>query len=325
MKAIQIKKAPLGESEWSSARPAPSTMMQLMDDIASPLALHAGDLVVKVKAASVVRDNLTWAELYTQKPAHLGNDFAGIVTESLSEEFKPGDEVYGMVAADRGGTWSEYVLVRPEEVCKKPKGLSWEEGAALPLSALTADQALCVHAGVDAQFQRRVLVTGATGAVGTYLIQFALAAGQEVVGATSSNTRNAEFLRSLNIETSIQYSDFEEQAAFDIIVDTVGGEVLRSCWALLKEGGTLISIDSASWNFVEDHRALGISTQHTTSKAVFFIVEPSKASLQRISRAVEQGGVQVLVSKTFPLAHFQQAYDFASSRNVGRGRVVLVF
>lgn len=98
--------------------------------------------------------------------------------------FKVGDEVYGMLRAERGRSWAEYAIFKTHEASLKPKALSWKQAAALPLSALTADRDLFTHAGLDfshitgkdtavTTYKRRVLITGSSGGVGAYFVQFA--------------------------------------------------------------------------------------------------------------------------------------------------------
>lgn len=337
MKAIRIASAPTGEESFSAANPAPSTSLEIRD-MAMPVLLQPGEMLVQIKATTVIRDNLTWPEMYKDpRAAQLGNDFSGVVVSVYGEGtgqalFKPGEEVYGMITAERGGAWAEYAIVTAEEASLKPKQLSWEEAAALPLSALTADQALFEQAGLDADAvasgpgaQKRVLVTGAAGGVGTYLVQFGLAAGHDVVAATSSHARNDEFLQSLGVTETIEYAELTTGvASFDVIVDTVGGETLRRCWTLIRAGGTLVSVDSASWNFVEEHKKGGYSQGEEGVRAVFFIVEPSKTSMARISNVVEKGILKIFVSTVLPLAKAKEAYDLCQSGQAGRGRIVLV-
>jgi NADPH:quinone reductase-like Zn-dependent oxidoreductase len=327
MKAIRIHSTTQNGQPYTSSNPAPSSAIQLIDTVI-PKPSQPSQLVIKMKATTVIRDNLTWPELYAYPPAHLGNDFAGIVTEvhPNEHEFKPGGEVYGMTHGDRGGTWAEYAVVTTEEANLKPQGLSWAEAAALPLSALTADQALFVHAGLDvkAQQPKRVLVTGAAGGVGMFVVAFAAAAGHYVVAATSSNARNEKFVRSMGAAEVIEYGQFDSQEKFDVIVDTVGGDVLANCWKSAQNDGHLISVDSASYNFAKEHRKNGLAVGKESIQAKFFIVEPSRDSMNRISAAVEAKGIKGLVAKTMPFEQAREAYELSATREYGRGKIVLV-
>lgn len=272
------------------------------------------------------------------KPCQIpGHDFSGIV-ESIhpdpSHGFKPGDKVFGMVKGDHGGCWAEYAIVTTQEVGLMPKGLSWEEAASVPLSALTAWQALFIHGGVERpQFDsttessdghKRVLITGAAGGVGLYLVQFAKLAGCHVLASSSSNERNGDFLKGLGADEVQEYSELGDlREHFDLVVDTVGGKILEGCWNLVSKIGTLVSVDSTSFDFIAKHREAGIAKYMESINAVWFIVEPSLEDLDQISKAVEFRSVRSFVAATMPLARAKEAYDLCHGKPVGRGKIVL--
>lgn len=327
MKAARIDYIQPSGERYDAVAPAPTSAVRIKD-VAKPHLSQPNHLLIQIKATTVIRDSLTWPELYASPPAHMGNDFAGIVTEVHPEDhdFKPGDELYGMTHADRGSTWADYAVVTTGEANLKPQCLSWAEAAALPLSALTADQALFVHAKLDVEAQqpKRVLVTGAAGGVGMFLVAYAAAARHYVVAATGSNARNEEFVRSMCAAEVVEYGQLGSQDKFDVVVDTVGGEVLAGCWKTVKDDAYLISVDSASWNFVEEHKKAGLSAGKDDVKAKFFIVEPSKHSMRRISAAVETKGIKGLVAKTMPFEQAREAYELSATRGYGRGKIVLL-
>lgn len=326
MKAVRIDYIQPSGERYNAAVPAPTSAIR-MEDVAKPQLSQPNHLLIQIKATTVIRDSLTWPELYASPPAHMGNDFAGIVTKVHPDnhDFKHGDEVYGMTQADRGGTWAEFAVVTTEEANLKPQSLSWAEAAALPLSALTADQALFVHAGleVEARQPKRVLVTGAAGGVGMFVVAYAAAAGHHVVAATSSNARNEKFVRSVGAAEVVEYGHVDSQDKFDVVIDTVGGEVLASCWKAVQNDAYLISVDSASWNFVEEHKKSGLSAGKDDVKAKFFIVEPSRESMRRISAAVETKAIEGLVAKAMPFEQAKEAYELSATRGYGRGKIVL--
>ncbi|KEF52270.1 uncharacterized protein A1O9_11510 [Exophiala aquamarina CBS 119918] len=332
---------------FSAANPAPVSAIHIDIGIPIPQAARPGELLIRVRATTVIRDALTWPETYSKEYTILGHDFSGTVMSVYDERedspFKPGDEVYGMAHADRGGTWAEYVVVKVNEACLKPKRLTWAEAAAVPLSGLTAYQALFEKAEVrpldlanpgklslsqvkgHETEQCRLLVTGAAGGVGTYLVQLGRLAGLYVVAATSSNCRNKKFLESLGASETVEYADLQKiTATYSIIIDTVGGHVLESCWELVKDGGKLISIDSASYNFVELHRKSGLSQQKTSVKALFFIVTPSREGLEQLSIALGSGLLTPFVSNELALADARLAYQQSVEQSTGRGKIVLI-
>ncbi|KAJ5084568.1 Polyketide synthase enoylreductase [Penicillium alfredii] len=354
MQAIRVHPAPPSEPAYSPTNPAPPSALHL-DTIAIPKPTEHGQLLVRIKATTIIRDMLTWPETYERAFPVLGHDFSGIVTEVFSgasnssdsssgdpgsSALKPSDEVFGMAHADRGSTWAEYALVTANEVALKPRGMGWEEAAALPLSAQTAYEALFEHAGIPAPSiiststktrqddadgaaqQLQVLVTGAAGGVGIYLVQLAASAGVHVVAATSSNERNESFLRGLGADEVVEYGQLENDVdRFDVIVDAVGGDVLTQCWKYVKGSGTLVTVDSASFDFVAEHRRRGISREGV--KALFFIVEGSGPVLRSLADLVDRGRLKSFVAESFPIARAKEAYEYANGRYSGRGKILL--
>jgi len=169
---------------------------------------------------------------------------------------------------------------------------------------------------------QNVLITGAAGAVGIYLVQLAAAAGVRVMATTNSNARNGEFLRGVGADETVEYGMLERyRGAFDIIIDTVGGEVLEKCWEYISETGVLVSVDSASFNFVEEHEKRGL--RKAGVRALFFIVKGSAEALRYIAELADTGAVQSFVVNSWPLAMAHEAYDIANRRYSGRGKFIL--
>ncbi|GLA86104.1 hypothetical protein AtubIFM56815_010355 [Aspergillus tubingensis] len=336
MKAIRLHPASPESTPYSPANPAPSTALRLDCDVPIPEPSAPGELLIRVRATTVIRDMLTWPEAYSHEYAILGNDVAGIVVKVFSSagQFKPGDEVFGMTNATRAATWAEYTIVKEDEVARKPSMLTFAEAAAIPLSAQTAYEALFEHAQIPRPTMEdllsqiattkgySVLITGAAGAVGVYLVQLAAAAGVKVVAASSSNTRNREFLQALGADEVVEYSMLDDcRGNFDVIVDTVGGEVLENCWESVAGTGVLISVDSASFNFVEEHEKRGL--RKASVHALFFIVRGSPDALHFLAEVASHGVVRPLVADIYPLVQAPEAYDVANGRAYGRGKIVL--
>ncbi|KIW66302.1 hypothetical protein PV04_08499 [Phialophora macrospora] len=334
-------------SPYSEANPAPATALIFDHEVRVPRPKQPGEMLVRVEATTVVRDALTWPETYCKEYNILGNDFSGTVV-SLSEDsqsslFKPGDEVYGMTSALRAGTWAEYAVVGPEEAWLKPRSLTWAEAAAVPLSALTAYQALFEKAGIvppdfsnthevtgsrpgsGGEKKRRLLVNGGAGSVGIYAVQLASLAGLYVVAATSSRIRDEEFLKRLGADEVVEYGDLIKCSwKYEAIIDTVGGKGLETCWSLVATCGTLISIDSASYDFVRRHRDSGLASGKDAVKALFFIVQPSRTGLEQMAKALDSGLLKSFVARVMPLADARQAYEYSSNAPTKRGKIVLV-
>ncbi|KAJ5336255.1 hypothetical protein MYU51_009575 [Penicillium brevicompactum] len=338
MRAIRVHPAPSSSDPYSPSNPAPSSALHLEEGITTPKPSKPGELLIRLKATTVVRDMLTWPETYSHEYAIIGNDFSGIVTDIYddSSKFKLGDEVFGMTDVDRAAAWAEFTIATEEEIALKPKDLTWEQAAALPLSAHTAYEALFVHAGVavpsvDVALEnktrprpsnQRILITGAAGAVGIHLVQLASAAGLHVVAATSSNLRNRDFLHGLGANETIEYTSLDvDQSEFDFVIDAVGGDVLAKCWSRVKDNGVIVSVDSASFNFVQEHEKRGLRKPGV--RALFFIVAGSSSTLQYLAELAGRGILQSLVIQTYPFEDVREAYEFANGRHTGRGKVVL--
>ncbi|EME85923.1 uncharacterized protein MYCFIDRAFT_39667 [Pseudocercospora fijiensis CIRAD86] len=338
MKAIGIKAATPGTTPYSAANPAPSSAIVNIDR-PIPKLRRTGDVVVQVKATTVTRDALTWPELYeAENSAQPGNDFSGIISAVHDDEteFNIGDKVHGMTSAHRGGAWAEYVLAEKDEFARMPEDLSWEQAACLPMSAMTADQALFVHAGLKRSgITKTVLVTGAAGGVGMYVVQLARFAGHKVIAATSSLSRDRAFLQELGADGMLEYNrnnpKFEE-ASFDVVIDTVGGQVLETLKLSPKlfkrnSDAVLVTIDSASYDISNEPRETAFP------KCKFFILEPSRESLDRIAKSVKESGLKTFVAKTLELfGEARAAYELADSNTakagdrmaMERGKIVLV-
>lgn len=342
MQAVRLHPAPALSPAYSPANPAPSSALHLDKDVPIPKLSKPGELLIRVRATTVIRDILTWPETYAHDYPILGNDLSGVVVETFSQEspFKPGDEIFGMTDGGRPCTWAEYCIVMEDEIALKPKSLTWDAAAAMPLSAQTAYEALYDHAGISVpvlgddfepgdrrslttEHEKRLLITGAAGAVGIYLIQLASISDVYTVAATSSNARNKEFLQTLGADETVEYSALLDgnKKRFDVIIDTVGGSTLSGCWENIKDGGTIISVDSASYDFVADHQKLSLSKEGV--KALFFIVKGGKRSLDFIARLAELGILRPFVLQTYPLFEVRKAYDHANGRHSGRGKVIL--
>ncbi|KAK9238650.1 hypothetical protein V1525DRAFT_425325 [Lipomyces kononenkoae] len=342
MKAVRIHdNETASPNRYSADNPAPPSALVLDSNVPIPQITQTDEVLIRVHAATVTRDELTWPETYSGDRIP-GHDFAGTVvavSSDVKDRFNPGDEVYGVSLSEgKGSTWAEYAVVASDEVSLKPKLLDWAQAATVPMSALTAWQALFDKAGIPppdlnrsqkrgfqgGQSKGKLLITGASGAVGAYLVQLAALAGLHTVASTTSNDRNRAFLMSLGANDAFEYKELEGmREEYDIVIDTVGGTVLEQCWSYVKDDGKLITIDSSSYDFVENHRQKPFTTGKEKVQAVFFIVKPSVEELEQLASALDQELLQVFVAQTLPLEEARQAYELASARSGRRGKIVV--
>jgi len=218
-----------------------------------------------------------------------------------------------MLAYSRDGAEAEYTIALPSELAPKPRTLDYVSAAAVPLSALTAWQALFEHASLVAG--QRVLIHGAAGGVGVFAVQLAHWAGAHVIATASA--RNRDFLHELGANEVIDYTTtrFEEVVQdVDLVFDTVGGDTLQRSWQVIKPGGVLLSIVSPRPSFAE---AKGYDV-----RPVWFVVEPNREELIQIGTLIDAGHLRPIIDTVFPLAQARQAYE-QGARGHTRGKIVL--
>jgi len=276
-----------------------------------------GEVLVRVHAAGVnpvdwkIRSGAMKNFMQLSFPYVPGADFAGVVEKVGSgvTEFQAGQEVYGRSSQ---GTYTEYTVASVKTTALKPKTLSFEEAATIPIGATTAWQGLFDHGNL--QKGQRVLILGGSGGVGLYAVQFARWKGAQVISTTS--TRNVDFVRSLGAETVIDYTKThveDEVHDVDLVFDTVGGAASTSAMPTLKRGGTLITIAGQP----DEAKAsqLGVRTGR-------FSAQVSSELLTKFAQLIDEGQVKAVVGDTFPLREAAQAQEL-SQKGHGRGRIVL--
>ena len=211
--------------------------------------LRDDDVLVQIHAASVnlldskIRDGEFKLILPYRLPLILGNDVAGVVVRvgSKVRRFKPGDEVYARPRDGRIGTFAEFIAMNEADVALKPKNLTMEEAASIPL--VGSDRL----AGADREGQpeegQKVLIHAGSGGVGTFAIQLAKHLGATV--ATTTSTANIDLVKSLGADIVIDYKkdDFEKVlTGYDVVLNSLGKDTLEKSLSVLKPGGKLISI-----------------------------------------------------------------------------------
>ena len=217
-------------------------------DVPRP-TLKDDELLVEVHAASVNPvDNMIVAGtfkpiLHFQLPATLGSDLAGVVVEvgSRVTRFKPGDAVFANIF-DRGtGAIAEFAVVPESLAALKPANLDFVEAASIPMVGLTSWQALKERANLRAG--QKVFIPAGSGGVGTFAIQLAKHLGAKV--GTTTSTGNVELVRSLGADEVVDYrkQEFETVlSGYDAVLGTLKGDAVEKSIAILKPGGTIVSL-----------------------------------------------------------------------------------
>ncbi len=288
----------------------------------APVPVPAGgEVLVAVHAAAITFDELTWEETWTRDgvsrtPVIPSHEVSGVVAEISSgvTDFKPGDEVYGLIGFDRDGAAADYVAAPAADLAAKPVTVSHAVAAALPLAGLTALQALVDYAAVRPG--EAVLVHGGAGGVGALTVQLATILGARVTATIRSDA--GELVRGLGaervIDTRAEAFD-ENDPAYDVVIDTVGGETLDRSFGVLRRGGRLITLSAPP--------PAGRADEYGVT-ATFFIVTPNRDQLNELAALVESGRLHVEIAETFPLDRGREAFE--SGRRAGRraGKTVIV-
>jgi len=287
--------------------------------------------LLRVNSFAVTNGELLWPRPSELNESHPGVEMAGeVVTAPPESRFPAGSKVYMRTTFPNPGSAREYSIGLENEMARRPDNIEAAEAACVPVSGLTAWQALFVHAGCSPQFDRskhaspkdskRVLINGAAGGVGLWMTQLARAAGLWVVG--TCNTRNAGRVRELGASEIIDYTQTSisewaqtnPQCKVDLVLDCVGGDSLAQAWHAVREHGLVLSIAPPKdmvWRFVLD-RPEGISD---TIEGKFFIMEPNSDHLQQITGLIEAGQARPVVDSVFKFEDYQKAFD-----RVGSGR-----
>ncbi len=311
--------------------------------------LKAGEVLVRVHAVGInppdwyLRDGYKMLPPEWQPqvafPVILGTDISGVI-EALADDiasdrsgFAVGDEVYAMVRFPDGlagdsRAYAEYVSVPASELARKPAGIDHVHAAAAPMSLLTAWQFL-IALGHDApnplQPQQHVplplkgktvLVNGAAGGVGHFLVQIARWQGAHVIAVASG--RHEALLRELGVDQFIDYTKSSPEELVrdaDLVVDAVGGPASSRFLRTLKRGGALFPIFPLGFDGFDEAAQRGITVSSTQ-------VRSSGAQLAQLATLLDDGTIRVVIDSTYPLADARQAHERAARGNI-QGKLVL--
>ncbi|MGA5204313.1 NADP-dependent oxidoreductase [Streptomyces variegatus] len=287
---------------------------EVRDPVVGPDAV-----LVKVRAAAVNPVDWKAREGYLDGlfapvfPVVPGWDVSGVVVRPgvAVSEFDVGDEVIGYVREDflSRGTFAEYVAAPLRTLARKPRNLSFEEAAGLPLVGLTAYQVLIKM--LQVKRGETVLVHAAAGGVGSIAVQFGVHLGARVIGTASES--NHDFVRGLGGEPVVYGEGLAERVrglapeGVDAVFDTVGGDGLKVSANLLAPEGRLVSI--------ADNEVVNYGGR-------YYFVRPDAQDLQRLADLAEQGVVSVHVDETFPLERAADAHRLNQEGRT-RGKIVV--
>lgn len=306
--------------------------------------LHDDEVLVQVHAAGVnlldskIRSGEFKLILPYKLPLVLGHDVAGVVTQvgPRVRQFKVGDEVYARPDDFRIGTFAEFVPVKEASLALKPKNITMEEAASLPLVALTAWQALVEKAQIKKG--QRVFIQAGSGGVGTFAIQLAKHLGATV--ATTTSTANAALVKALGADVAVDYKtqDFEDVLRdYDVVLNSQDGKTLEKSLRVLKGGGKLISIFGppdpdfanaikAPWFLKLIVRLLSAGVRRRAlARRVgysFLFMRANGSQLREITRLVETGVIRPVVDRVFSFESTNDALAYVESGRA-KGKVVI--
>ena len=284
-------------------------------------SVHAGDWHLMRGSPFLIR--LMFGGLLKPKIHTIGTDIAGTV-EAVGDgvtQFKPGDEVFGDLSEAGFGAWAEYVAVPATALAPKPKNLSFEQAATVPVSALAALQALRDVGQI--QPGQRLLINGASGGVGHFATQLAKAFGAEVTAVCSAT--KAEMVRSLGADHIIDYNQqdcSQTEQPYDLIVDTAAYRPAADFLPALTPGGTYVLIGGST---VRLFQAMLFGTWLTrgSGKSVKCLVsKPNQTDLLTLKDLIEAGKIQPAIDRQYGFDQLPDAIRHIEARQV-QGKVAI--
>ena len=302
------------------------------EDIDKPIP-EDDEVLIEVKAASLnIADwhmmtgtpymvRLMGTGLRRPKSPKVGSDVAGVV-EAVGKDvsrFQPGDEVFGEI----NGSFAEYAVAKEKNLVIKPANTSFEDAAALPLAGFTALQGLRDYGRVQAG--DKVLINGASGAVGTWTVQIAKAMGAEVTAVCSS--RNVEAARDMGADHVVDYAeeDFTQlPTKFDALIDIVGNRKLSACRNLLVDGGRYVMVSGPKRKVLGPMGRM-LAAQFLfigrSQKFAWYVANVNLPDLELLAGMLERGEISARIDRRYSLAEVPDAFRYLGE---GHARAKLV-
>ncbi|KAK9531444.1 hypothetical protein VZT92_010870 [Zoarces viviparus] len=351
-------------SAWVIDQYGTNGVLKYTEEVPVPTVSSPSEVMIKVHAASLNpldtsmrggygakllklrRDPMSVMDSDSEFPLILGRDVSGVVVDCGSEvtHVVPGDEVWAAVPPWKQGSLAEFVTLTEYEVSHKPKSLSHTEAASIPYVANTALSALVNAGGLcrDSSSNKRVLITGGSGGVGTFSIQLLKAWGAHVTVTCSQNAEG--LVRGLGADEVVDYTagdsleQLEMMERFDVILDNVGGETEQWAMGLLKPWSgakyvTLVTpllLNTDSLGLLDGMFQAGFSLQckaiqNIMSTGVFYrwgFYAPDGPALDEVSKLVDAGKILPVVEAQFPFTQVPQAFQKLENGHA-RGKTVV--
>lgn len=312
-------------------------------EVAEPV-VNENDVLVQIHAAGLnpldpkLKNGEFKALLPYKFPLILGHEMAGVVTKvgSKVRRFKVGDEVFSRPADFRIGTFAEYIAINENDLALKPKNISMEEAASIPLVALTVWQAFVEKAKLKKG--QKVFIQAGSGGVGTIAIQLAKHLGATV--ATTASAANFELVKSLDADVVIDYKsqDFETILKdYDLVLNSQDVKTLEKSLRILKKGGKAISIsgppdvafaNETGLNFLLKtvmfflSRKVRKQAQQRGVDYSFLFMQANGKQLSEIGRLIESNVIRPVVDKVFTFEQMNEAMSYVESGRA-KGKVVI--
>ncbi|EOO28245.1 quinone oxidoreductase [Bacillus cereus BAG1X2-3] len=314
-----------------------------MAEVPTP-EINEYEVLAEIHAASInpidfkIRDGKVKMLLKYEMPLILGNDFAGVITKVGSKvtRFKVGDEIYARPRKNKIGTFAEYIAIHEDDIALKPKNLSFEEAASIPLVGLTSYQAL--HDIMQLQKGQKILIHAGSGGVGTFAIQLAKIMGATVT--TTASEAGANLVTSLGADEIINYKTekFEDILKnYDAVFDTIGGATLEKSFNIIKSGGNIVSISGmpnarfgkefGSGFFktllfsLASKKLTALEKKHNAQYS-FLFMKPSGDQLRTIANYIEAGQIKPVIDRIFPFEDAQKAMEYSESGRA-KGKIIV--
>jgi alcohol dehydrogenase len=302
------------------------------------------EVLAEIHAASInpidfkIRDGKVKLLLKYKMPLILGNDFSGVIVKVGTKvtQFKVGDEIYARPRKDKIGTFAEYIAIHEDDIALKPKNLTFEEAASIPLVGLTSYQAL--HDIMQLQKGQKILIHAGSGGVGTFAIQLAKIMGATV--ATTASEAGENLVKSLGADEIINYKKekFEDILKnYDAVFDTLGGTTLEKSFDIIKSEGNIVSVSGmpnarfgkefGSGFFktllfsLASKKLTALEKKHNAQYS-FLFMKPSGDQLRLIAKYIESGQIKPIIDCIFPFEDTQKAMEYSESGRA-KGKIIV--